>query len=282
MRDSCPRTSVNGMQVGVGSFFVARRGSICRTDSTSRKAAGPKYGRSIPFQPSNYVRETSLDCFLALVTNRRVDCWPTCNLLRNKHYSCDTLREAPPARNGSIAQGSHHFAPPAETHTLLEETAKEQDPMPRQPLYGAVVAVPHDNGDSGKPCDEDDVECNAGSELGGSSNHTSGRDKLYPGGGQREPGVCGRDGILAMPNVKMLLLMAPCVQVISIGFEEVYPLWALSTPDVGGLGWNIKQIGQVGASCVSSTLGLSKDKSFLDYVYLSCDQLCTSDTWSRT
>lgn len=25
-------------------------------------------------------------------------------------------------------------------------------------------------------------------------------------------------------------------QALTIGFEEAYPLWALSTPDVGGLG----------------------------------------------
>lgn len=30
-----------------------------------------------------------------------------------------------------------------------------------------------------------------------------------------------------------------------IGVEEVLPLWMLSTPDVGGLGWDIQQIGQV-------------------------------------
>ena len=30
-----------------------------------------------------------------------------------------------------------------------------------------------------------------------------------------------------------------------IGFDEAFPLWMLSTPDVGGLGWNTKQIGEV-------------------------------------
>lgn len=31
----------------------------------------------------------------------------------------------------------------------------------------------------------------------------------------------------------------------SIGFEEAYPLFALSTTDVGGLGWGTEQIGKV-------------------------------------
>lgn len=30
-----------------------------------------------------------------------------------------------------------------------------------------------------------------------------------------------------------------------MGFEEAYPLFALSTPDVGGLGWGILQVGMV-------------------------------------
>lgn len=34
-------------------------------------------------------------------------------------------------------------------------------------------------------------------------------------------------------------------QAIVIGFEEAYPLWALSTPDVGGLGWGTIEIGKV-------------------------------------
>lgn len=34
-------------------------------------------------------------------------------------------------------------------------------------------------------------------------------------------------------------------QALVIGFEEAYPLWALSTPDVGGLGWGTIDIGKV-------------------------------------
>lgn len=32
---------------------------------------------------------------------------------------------------------------------------------------------------------------------------------------------------------------------VQIGLEEAFPLFALSTPDVGGLGWNTAQIGKV-------------------------------------
>ena len=35
------------------------------------------------------------------------------------------------------------------------------------------------------------------------------------------------------------------VQALVIGFDEAFPLWALSTPDVGGLGWKAIEIGQV-------------------------------------
>lgn len=34
-------------------------------------------------------------------------------------------------------------------------------------------------------------------------------------------------------------------QTVSIGFDEAYPLFALSTPDVGGLGWSTVEIGKV-------------------------------------
>ena len=30
-----------------------------------------------------------------------------------------------------------------------------------------------------------------------------------------------------------------------VGFDEAFPLWMLSTPDVGGLGWENKEIGEV-------------------------------------
>lgn len=32
---------------------------------------------------------------------------------------------------------------------------------------------------------------------------------------------------------------------IIIGFDETFPLWALSAAEVGGLGWDTKRIGQV-------------------------------------
>lgn len=35
------------------------------------------------------------------------------------------------------------------------------------------------------------------------------------------------------------------IQCLEIGFDELFPLFALSTPDVGGLGWNSMQIGKV-------------------------------------
>ncbi|CAM9990827.1 unnamed protein product, partial [Ectocarpus fasciculatus] len=64
-------------------------------------------------------------------------------------------------------------------------------------------------------------------------------------GEEEEVGIFGRHGLLATPHVKTLLVLACVVQALQIGFEEVYPLFALSTPEVGGLGWNTFQIGKV-------------------------------------
>ncbi|CAM9856631.1 unnamed protein product, partial [Ectocarpus sp. 12 AP-2014] len=62
---------------------------------------------------------------------------------------------------------------------------------------------------------------------------------------EEEIGIFGRHGLLATPHVKTLLTLGCVVQALQIGFEEAYPLFALSTPDVGGLGWNTFQIGKV-------------------------------------
>lgn len=37
----------------------------------------------------------------------------------------------------------------------------------------------------------------------------------------------------------------PAGQVLVIGLEEAYPLWMLSMPNVGGLGWGTLEIGKV-------------------------------------
>ncbi|CAN0081848.1 unnamed protein product [Ectocarpus sp. 12 AP-2014] len=64
-------------------------------------------------------------------------------------------------------------------------------------------------------------------------------------GEEEEIGIFGRHGLLTTPHVKTLLTLGCVVQSLQIGFEEAYPLFALSTPDVGGLGWNTFQIGKV-------------------------------------
>lgn len=35
------------------------------------------------------------------------------------------------------------------------------------------------------------------------------------------------------------------IQMVFVGFIEVFPLWMVSTPEVGGLGWSTKKIGEV-------------------------------------
>eukprot|EP00904_Undaria_pinnatifida_P006565 jgi/Undpi1/3038/HiC_scaffold_14.g06414.m1 len=62
---------------------------------------------------------------------------------------------------------------------------------------------------------------------------------------QTRRGLWGPDGLLAHSNVKIILLLVCVVQALVIGFEEAFPLWALSTPGVGGLGWGTVEIGEV-------------------------------------
>eukprot|EP00752_Nemacystus_decipiens_P006569 g5915.t1 len=63
--------------------------------------------------------------------------------------------------------------------------------------------------------------------------------------GEEPSAVFGRNGLLANPLVKVFVVLACMVQALIMGFEEAYPLFALSTPDVGGLGWDTLQIGKV-------------------------------------
>eukprot|EP00903_Cladosiphon_okamuranus_P010972 g10363.t1 len=63
---------------------------------------------------------------------------------------------------------------------------------------------------------------------------------------EREPGLLGSDGLLATPHHGgTRKCSTSCLQTLAIGFDEVYPLFALSTPNVGGLGWSPLQIGKV-------------------------------------
>ncbi|CAM9510449.1 unnamed protein product, partial [Pylaiella littoralis] len=82
-----------------------------------------------------------------------------------------------------------------------------------------------------------------GSDGGGGGD--SGGGGGDSGGGGGETRLCGPHGLLSAPNVKTLLFMVTLVQAASIGYDEAYPLWALSTVDVGGMGWSTKQIGKV-------------------------------------
>ncbi|CAM9645936.1 unnamed protein product [Ectocarpus fasciculatus] len=60
-----------------------------------------------------------------------------------------------------------------------------------------------------------------------------------------ESGLRAPSGVLATPHVKTVLFLICVTSAVDIGFDEVYPLFALSTPDVGGLGWSTLEIGKV-------------------------------------
>lgn len=52
-------------------------------------------------------------------------------------------------------------------------------------------------------------------------------------------------------------------QVVSIGLDEVFPLWAICTNDVGGLDYNSRQIGQVLLQLRLLSLEMSKIRSWV-------------------
>eukprot|EP00752_Nemacystus_decipiens_P005353 g4854.t1 len=97
-------------------------------------------------------------------------------------------------------------------------------------------------------------ETETSGKVAGGSSAAVGRgtptgDRNDSGGGDGEedgdPRMPGQRGLLSTPNVKMILFIVAIVQMASIGFEEAFPLFALSTTDVGGLGWGTEQIGKV-------------------------------------
>ncbi|CAM9981462.1 unnamed protein product, partial [Sphacelaria rigidula] len=55
---------------------------------------------------------------------------------------------------------------------------------------------------------------------------------------------CGPDALINTRHVKMILVMICFMSMAGIGLDETFPLWALSTTNVGGLGWITSQIGQ--------------------------------------
>eukprot|EP00904_Undaria_pinnatifida_P010340 jgi/Undpi1/6436/HiC_scaffold_20.g08917.m1 len=63
--------------------------------------------------------------------------------------------------------------------------------------------------------------------------------------GMGHAGMWGPGGLLSLPGVKLILGIVLFLQMVVIGCEEAYPLWALSTPSVGGLGWGTHKIGKV-------------------------------------
>ncbi|CAM9676943.1 unnamed protein product [Ectocarpus sp. 6 AP-2014] len=94
----------------------------------------------------------------------------------------------------------------------------------------------NDDGERGIQDDPTDNSCPGEGE---------GEDAPGPSRAEKvEPGMCEAGGLLSTPNVKMVIFIAAMAQMSSIGFDEVYPLWAVSTTDVGGLGWAPVQIGK--------------------------------------
>ncbi|CAM9177422.1 unnamed protein product [Scytosiphon promiscuus] len=81
--------------------------------------------------------------------------------------------------------------------------------------------------------------------IGDDDSSTATTDELSASAEEEDSGLLGPNGLLATPQVKAVLFLGCVTSTVSIGFDEAYPLFAISTPDVGGLGWDPVEIGKV-------------------------------------
>ncbi|CAM9109513.1 unnamed protein product [Ectocarpus sp. 8 AP-2014] len=134
------------------------------------------------------------------------------------------------------------------TSGLSAESSPARDrAVVRRPPKGGTLAY--------SSLEDEDVFAQQAAQESRGVNDSGGRAKHKEGGfDTREPPVtrnreeqrlCGPGGLLSVPSVKPLLFLVCVVQSLLTGFEEVFPLWALSTVGVGGLGWGTMEIGKV-------------------------------------
>ncbi|CAM9104883.1 unnamed protein product [Ectocarpus sp. 6 AP-2014] len=117
-------------------------------------------------------------------------------------------------------------------------------------------------------------------------NDSGGRAKHKEGGlhareqpvtsNREEQGLCGPGGLFSVPRVKPLLFLVCVVQSLLAGFEEVFPLWALSTVGVGGLDWGTMEIGKVLflSGCIMVVAQV--------FIFPSVIKILGAVTWMRT
>ncbi|CAN0435171.1 unnamed protein product, partial [Ectocarpus sp. 12 AP-2014] len=132
------------------------------------------------------------------------------------------------------------------------ESSAESSParhraVARHPPKGGKLAY--------RSLEDGDVSAQQETEEPRGVNDSGGRAKHKEGGldareppvtsNREEQGLCGPGGLLSVPRVKPLLFLVCVVQSLLAGFEEVFPLWALSTVGVGGLDWGTMEIGKV-------------------------------------
>lgn len=73
--------------------------------------------------------------------------------------------------------------------------------------------------------------------------------------------LVARPSFLTVPVVVLISCVTPSlavIQMVVVGFDEAFPLWLLSKPDVGGLGWDPKRIGEVMEMGLSTSYDLKR------------------------
>ncbi|CAB1097986.1 unnamed protein product [Ectocarpus sp. CCAP 1310/34] len=131
-----------------------------------------------------------------------------------------------------------------------------------------------------------DVSAQQGAQEPRGMNDSGGRAKHKEGGldaceppvtsNREQQGHCGPGGLLSVPRVKPLLFLVCVVQSLLAGFEEVFPLWALSTVGVGGLDWGTMEIGKVlfVSGCIMVVAQV--------FIFPSVIKILGAVTWMRT
>eukprot|EP00903_Cladosiphon_okamuranus_P005914 g5847.t1 len=118
------------------------------------------------------------------------------------------------------------------------------------PLVGLYLPETRDFESKLTPCQGDSIRSKYGTFKAKAERNCGGTPKsvdiaVANDKQELEVGVWGPGGILSVPKVKALLFLVCVVQSLLTGFEEVYPLWAISLVSFGGLGWSTVEIGKV-------------------------------------
>eukprot|EP00752_Nemacystus_decipiens_P004783 g4354.t1 len=204
---------------------AAAAAAAAETVSTLRDRRGKerrRQRRARPLRPYPYLLPNAVGSFFGLVTLVLVVLFlPE----TGEHASASEQRTASQQQTSGII-----------TTETMETEGVRHIPLQQSPVGTPTRMTPLDGSAGG----DGDADSHPGDDM---SVHDSRHEKEGDEGDT--PGIFGQNGLLAVPHVKTLLFLTGVVSMAQIGLDEVFPLYAQSTPDVGGLSWNTVQIGKV-------------------------------------